>query len=166
MCNLKLSHPGQNCLFSRLLRLSGSSLLIRSVLIGGILQKWSSSWKALLSPQSNVGALLQWPSGSWSPPWLVRQRALGRVLLVYKRLPFRDEAAEFTGTSTPWYNPVTEISRQFTGLIVCRILRWKVNLIHFGVRLKWQKFLHSIYILLAGKLNAAIRFISAWNNNY
>lgn len=147
MCNLKLSHPGQNCLFSRLLRLSGSSLLIRSVLIGGILQKWSSSWKALLSPQSNVGALLQWPSGSWSPPWLVRQRALGRVLLVYKLLPFRDEAAEFTGTSTPWYNPVTEISRQFTGLIVCRILRWKGNLIHFGVRLKWQNMTQWLRIL-------------------
>lgn len=112
-----------------------------------ILQKWSSSWKALLSPQSNVGALLQWPSGSWSPPWLVRQRALGRVLLVYKRLPFRDEAAEFTGTSTPWYNPVTEISRQFTGLIVCRILRWKVNLIHFGVRLKWQNMTQWLRIL-------------------
>lgn len=111
-------------------------------LISRVLQKWLSLWKVVLSPQSNARALSEWPSGSWSPPWLVRRRALGRVLLVYKLLPFRDEAAEFTGTSTPWYNPVIEISRQFTGLTVCRILRWKVNLIHFGVRLWNDKIWH------------------------
>lgn len=32
--------------------------------------EWFSFWKLLVSPCSNAGALLQWPSGSWSPPWL------------------------------------------------------------------------------------------------
>ena len=37
---------------------------------GGVLEKWLSFWKVLLSPQSNAGALSEWPPGSWSPPWL------------------------------------------------------------------------------------------------
>ena len=38
-------------------------------LIGGVLQRWLSFWKVLPSPQRNSGALSEWPSGSWSPPW-------------------------------------------------------------------------------------------------
>ena len=34
-----------------------------------MLPRWLSFWKVLPSPQSNSGALSEWPSGSWSPPW-------------------------------------------------------------------------------------------------
>ena len=33
------------------------------------LWRWLSFWKVLPSPQRNSGALSEWPSGSWSPPW-------------------------------------------------------------------------------------------------
>ena len=36
-------------------------------LIGGV--RWLSFWKVLPSPQRDSGALSEWPSGSWSPPW-------------------------------------------------------------------------------------------------
>jgi hypothetical protein len=38
-------------------------------LIGRVLQRWLSFCKFIPSPQLNSGALLEWPSGSWSPPW-------------------------------------------------------------------------------------------------
>ena len=47
----------------------GVASLYHKVLIGGVLQRWLSFWKVLPSPQRNFGALSEWPSGSWSPPW-------------------------------------------------------------------------------------------------
>ncbi len=44
--------------------------LYHTGLISGLLQRWLLFWKVLLSPQRNAGALSEWPSGSWSPPWL------------------------------------------------------------------------------------------------
>ena len=38
-------------------------------LIGGVLQRWLSFSMAFPSPQRKSGALSEWPSGSWSPPW-------------------------------------------------------------------------------------------------
>ena len=57
-----------------------------------MLQRWLSFWKVLPSPQRNYGALSEWPSGSWSPPWQnpfspnlsvwPGRPALGKVLVV------------------------------------------------------------------------------------
>ena len=38
-------------------------------LIGGVLQRWLSFCKVLPSPQRTSGALSEWLSGPWSPPW-------------------------------------------------------------------------------------------------
>ena len=80
-----------------------------------MLQRWLSFWKVLPSPQRNCGALSEWPSGSWSPPWprpfstrllsFGRRPALGRfqtskVLVVSNFFHLRImEATVFFGTS-------------------------------------------------------------------
>lgn len=106
--------------------------------ISGVLQRWLSIWKVLPSPQRNSGALSEWPSGSWSPPWptpffpdwqggLAGRPALGRVLIVPNIFHLRMMGATvFLATfkccrnvlvplprSVPRHNPVLELYRQF-----------------------------------------------------
>ncbi len=118
--------------------------LYHTGLIGGVLQRWLFFWKVLLSIQRNAGALSEWPSGSWSPPWL---RPFSPDRSVWpggpkspggsKLLPFMDDEDHCVHwdlqccrnfsvpfpRSVPRYNPVSEVYRQFLGLhgLVCAL---------------------------------------------
>ena len=98
-----------------------------NAMIGGVLQRWLSFWKVLPSPQRNYGALLEWPLGSWSPPWPWplypncsvfgnSRKSLGGS----KLLPFKNDGPSMLqkcfGTfpkSVPRHNPVSELYEQF-----------------------------------------------------
>ncbi len=114
--------------------------LYHTGLISGLLQRWLLFWKVLLSPQRNAGALSEWPSGSWSPPWLrpfslIAQfgQTSWRVLVVLNfsiyewcslgpSIQHNFFSVPFP-RSVPRYNPVSEVYRQFLGLhvLVCAL---------------------------------------------
>ena len=99
-----------------------------------VLQRWLSFCKVHPSSQRNSGALSEWPSGSWSPPWprpfsprllsLAGRPALGRVLVLPNFFHLRMmEGTVFLGTFNAaemfWYpspdrhSHVSELYGQF-----------------------------------------------------
>lgn len=68
-------------------------------LIDGVLQRWRSVWKVLLSSQRVAGALIECPTDSWSPPWLMVvvyniQAAGSRKSPGGSELPFMDDGGQ------------------------------------------------------------------------
>ena len=113
--------------------------LYHTGLIDGLLQRWLSFWKVLLSPQRNAGTLTEWPLDSWSPPWLrpfspiaqFRRPASSRKSPGGSELlPFTDDGGHFAQWDlqssrifsvpfpifVPQDNPVSEVYGQFLWL--------------------------------------------------